>query len=60
MIGLNEFLNKINATKILKGDFCSNIQNKSPIEEKQVIVGQKGIESITIEFHKRIRYQTNF
>lgn len=60
MIGLNEFLNKINATKILKGDFCSNIQNKSPIEEKQVIVGQKGIESIPIEFHKRLRYPTNF
>lgn len=60
MIGLNEFLNKINATKILKGDFCSNIENKSPIEEKQVIVGQKGIESIPIEFHKRLRYPTNF
>tara|TARA_B100000965_G_scaffold59167_1_gene45244 strand:+ start:402 stop:1382 length:981 start_codon:yes stop_codon:yes gene_type:complete len=59
MIGLNDFLNKINSTKILKGDFCANIQNQSPIEEKQVIVGQNGMESIPLQFHKYLRYPTH-
>ncbi len=60
MIGLNEFLNKINSIKTLKGDFCSNIQNKTSIEKKQIIVGQKGIDSIPIQFHKNLRYPTHF
>ena len=60
VIGFNEYLEKINATKVLNGTFCSNIQNQSPIEEKRVIVGQKGIESIPLEFHKKLRYPTEF
>ena len=59
MIGLNEFLNKINSIKTLKGDFCSNIQNKTSIEKKQIIVGKR-IESIPIQFHKNLRYPTTF
>ena len=58
MIGLNEFLNKIKATKLLKGDFCANIQNQSPVEEKQIIVGLKGMESIPLQFHNYLRYPT--
>jgi renalase len=60
VLGFNEYLEKINATKVLNGAFCSNIQNQSPIEEKRVIVGQKGIESIPLEFHKKLRYPTEF
>ena len=60
IIGFNEYLEKIGATKNLNGAFCSNIQNQSPIEEKRIIVGQKGIESIPLEFHKKLRYPTEF
>ena len=60
IIGLNEFLNKINSIKILEGDFCANIQNQSPVEKKQLIVGQKGIESIPLQFHQYLRYPTHF
>jgi len=60
VLGFNEYLEKINATKVLNGTFCSNIQNQSPLEEKRVIVGQKGIESIPLEFHKKLRYPTEF
>ena len=60
MIGLNEFLKKMNATKTLTGDFCSNIQNQSPIEKKQIIIGQNGMESIPLEIHKKLRYPTHF
>ncbi len=59
VIGFNEFLHKINATKILNGEFCANIQNQLPIEKKQIIVGQNGMESIPLEFHKYLRYPTN-
>ena len=45
MIGLNEFLEKIDAIKILKGPFCRNISQNSPIEEKEIIVGKEGNES---------------
>ena len=60
VIGFNEYLEKIGATKVLNGTFCSNIQNDSPIEEKRLIVGHKGIESIPIEFHKKLRYPTEY
>ena len=60
IIGLNEFLNKLNATKILKGDFCANIQNQLSIEKKQVIVGQNGMESIPHQLHEYLRYPTHF
>tara|TARA_Y100001935_G_C17234528_1_gene472234 strand:+ start:169 stop:1149 length:981 start_codon:yes stop_codon:yes gene_type:complete len=60
VIGFNDFLYKIGATKTLNGDFCSNIQNQSPIEKKKIIVGRKGIESIPLEIHKSLRYPTYF
>ena len=60
VIGFNEYLEKIGAIKNLNGAFCSNIQNQSPIEEKRIIVGQNGIESIPLKFHKKLRYPTEF
>ena len=60
VIGLNEYLNKIDAIKILKGQFCSNISQKSPIEDKEIIVGKEGNESIPINIHKSLHYPTYF
>ena len=60
MIGLNEFLEKIDAIKILKGPFCRNISQNSPIEEKEIIVGKEGNESIPLKFHKHLHYPTIF
>ena len=60
VIGLNEFLKKIDAIKILKGQFCSNISQNSPIEDKEVIVGKDGNESIPIKIHKSLHYPTHF
>ena len=60
VIGLNEFLKKIDAIKILKGQFCSNISQNSPIEDKEVIVGKDGNETIPIKIHKSLHYPTHF
>ena len=60
MIGLNEFLEKIDAIKILKGPFCPNISQNSPIEEKEIIVGKEGNQSIPLKFHKSLHYPTYF
>ena len=60
VIGLSEYLKKIDAIKILKGQFCSNISQNSPIEDKEVIVGKDGNESIPINIHKSLHYPTHF
>ena len=59
-INFSEYLNKIDAIKILKGQFCSNISQKSPIEDKEIIVGKEGNESIPINIHKSLHYPTYF
>ena len=60
IIGLNEYLNKVDAIKILKGQFCSNISQNSPIEDKEIIVGKEGNESIPINIHRSLHYPTYF
>ena len=60
MIGLNEFLEKIDAIKILKGSFCRNISQNSPIEEKEIIIGKEGNQSIPLKFHEYLHFPTHF
>jgi len=60
MIGLTEFLQKIKAIKFAETDYCSNILHGQLIEKKNILIGQKGIESIPIKFHEFLKYPTHF